>query len=231
MKRTIAILSLAVMALTASPALAKKSGDMERKEEQKESNLKGFAFGNSKFVVVGSLKSKTETSITVTLKAGAHLKGLAGQDVVVAVNGDTKYSLPGETDTLAALVVGSQIMVKGDMETVVQNNTISDSNNVTASIKITAKSVKVMGDDELAHERAEKPKAAVGEVTTKTDTSITIKNSLTGESKTLTVSPETTVKVNGEVKALSDVKVGDKGWVKFKTSVSGMFAKMINIFR
>ena len=72
---------------------------------------------------------------------------------------------------------------------------------------------------------------AFGEVTAKTDTSITVKNNVTGATTTFTTDADTQVKINGETQTLADVQVGDRGFVKFKTQVSGFLAKMINLFR
>ena len=244
-KKIFAALLIASFVFSAGPVLAKEgkgrgSDDDRRERSDKQeregllrANLFGFAKANKEnFVVIGTLKTKGTNSITVTLKAGQKL-GLANQDLLIGVNSDTKYDLIGDVDTFAGLVVGSTVKVTGKMEITVQNSLGADVNNLTTSVKLTASEVKNVAADNAQKEV--KKQKAVGEITAKTDTSITIKNNVTGETKTITTTPETKVQINGETKTAADIKVGDKGWVKFKTtvsnSVSTMVAKFVNLFR
>jgi len=109
-------------------------------------------------------------------------------------------------ETTATVAVGNRVLIKGVVEGSVY----------------TAKMVHVL---------PQRQSKFAGEVTAVTDTSVTIKNNVTGEEKVVTVEPETKVSLNGEVATTADIQVGDKGWVKFKTGVDAVIAKFISLFR
>jgi hypothetical protein len=125
-------------------------------------------------------------------------------EVVVQINSDTKIFKDKNQTTLDQIVVGEKIVVVGKRD----------------------------GDSFVAsHVRSVMPKAKVfGEVTAKTDSSVTIKNNATGESKTVILNPDTKVSINGEARTAADIQVGDKGFVKLRI-VSNMVAKVLKLFR
>lgn len=127
--------------------------------------------------------------------------------VVVAVDADTKFMINGKTQIrLADIKAGDKVVIKGEKE---DNNTL-EADHVIVVIR---------------------PQKAFGTVTAKTDTSLTIKNSVSGTEKTVTINPDTKVSVNGEVTTAADIQVGDKGVVKFKAALDAFVATMIRLFR
>lgn len=126
---------------------------------------------------------------------------------VVVVDADTKFSINGKTEIrLADIKVGDKVMIKGEIE----DNGGLEADRVVVMVR---------------------PQRAFGEVTAKTDNSITIKNNVTGDVKTLTVNPDTKVMVNGEAKTAADIQVGDRGMVKFKAMLDSFVATVIKLFR
>lgn len=226
MKKAIAVLSLFALALTASPVFAKDRGHDENNEHAKfeassEHHVKlnivdkffNKSVKNDRFVVLGTVSSLGDTSFVMSVDRGVNASG----SITVVVNGDTKIgNMNHEEDNLAFanLSVGAKVLVKGE----VSDNTF------------TAQNVKII-DPAAVQAKLDKKQIAVGSVTAKTDTSLTIKNSLTGVEKTIVFDPETEVKINNELKAVADIQVGDKGWVKFKTDVNVFVAKVIKLFR
>jgi hypothetical protein len=222
MKKMIAMFSLAALLLTATTVFAQgdeeKSFKTDLKAEFKgEAELKGKrgivsklldrAAHNDRFVILGSVVSTGTTSLVVDVQRDNHPREISG-NVTIAVSADTKME-----GTLADLKAGQKVLIKGQ---------VKDSGLVALSIR-------AVGEDEV------KPKlhksVAVGSVTAKTDTSVTLKNSITGTEKTVTVDPDTKVVINGEVATAADIQVGDKGIVKFKVMVDTVVAKIIRLFR
>ncbi len=161
---------------------------------------------SDQFSLTGTVGSTTSGSIVVNITSSRNVPAMTNNIVTVNVNGDTKYKADKhETVTLADIKAGQKVMITGSV------------NGST----LTAKSVQV-----------KLPQGKVyGEVTAKTATSVTVKNSVTGVTQTINTDADTKVNINGEVKTVADVQVGDKGFVKFKTKLSGMFAKVVNLFR
>lgn len=216
-----AIASIAAITLTlsANPVFANdKNGDKHEDrglrlgqvmgEFRGELKLKDNDHGidNSQFILMGTVGSTTSASIVVNVKGSVHVPTLTNNVATVNVNADTKYHAEkNQTVKLADIKAGQQVVIKGTV------------NGTT----MTATWVHVIF-----------PKGkAYGEVTAKTDTSITVKNSVTGTTQTFTTNSDTKVNINGEAKTTSDIKVGDSGFVRFKTTLTGVVAKIINLFR
>jgi hypothetical protein len=232
MKKTIATLAIAAMALSVTPAFAhedgiKAEGGMKAHLEAAMSKGNGNHFGiskilnriadkdkdndaddsvqNNKFVIVGSVAASASGSLTLNVQHSINIS-VTNNQVSVVTNGDTKVTSNQKdtTVTLANLKVGDKVVVSG---------TVSGSTFTATSIRVMYKTV------------------AFGTVTAKTDTSITLTNAKTGVTQTFTTNGDTQVKVDGEAVASTDVQVGDKGFVKFKTDASILIAKFINLFR
>ncbi|MBI4049369.1 MAG: hypothetical protein HY395_00935 [Candidatus Doudnabacteria bacterium] len=207
MKKLVSILSIAAVALTATVAFA---------NEGMISASAHFGFpakmqlGLDKFVAVGTVAAESSGSLILNVQAGAHLNNVSDGQITVASNADTQ--------TAGSVDVGDKVIVRGE---------IQDNGSLEAD------SVRVIGEANgkaEAEVRAKKP-VAFGEVTAVTDNSVTIKNNVTGETKTLTTNDDTKVMVNGEAKTTSDIQVGDRGLVKFKAMLDTFVATMIRLFR
>lgn len=226
MKKYIAILSLAALALTATTAFAHENEGEEglglktKLEAQAEGKVikgPGLHLGwfkhldadvdESRFVLAGTVTGKTATTLTVTVKGEVHASSVIGNNqATVTVASDAKIVADkNKTIALADIQTGSQVVISG---------TISGST-------LTANKVHVI----LPRGKA------FGEVTAKTDTSITVKNNVTGVSQTFTTNGDTKVNIDGEAKTTVDIQVGDRGFVKFRTEISGVIAKFIALFR
>lgn len=216
MKKAIVAFSIAAIALGAAlPAIAHDGGE--------DRNDRGLRLGvklesilenhldNNHFMLMGTVSSKTSGSLVVTVKTSANVPTLTNSLATVNVNSETKFTSNNKVSALADVKVGDKAIVIGTV-----NGTI-----------LTATSVHINVDKRSEH-RAQR---AMGEVTAKTSDSITIKNSLTNTTQTVTVDDDTKVRINGETKTLADVQVGDSGWVKFKVQAGVMIAKIINLFR
>jgi hypothetical protein len=170
-------------------------------------------FGNndsSQFVVVGTVQSVGTNSFVVSARWFANVQNVTNGQVTINVDSNTKFT---GTDSLSSATVGKSVVAIGNPST-----------------NLLATRVSIMGvkpDVPVPQKKAK----AMGEVTAKTDNSITVKNSLTGDTKTITTDANTKVSINGEAKTVADVKVGDSGWVKFKTVGSTFVAKIVNLFR
>lgn len=219
MKKAIAILSLAALALTSTAFAQDNNKDHQNKDNRGWhlgifNKLEHFEDRTDKadkkvdatrFVLTGSVVATTSASITVNVKSQVHATVVNNQ-ATVAVTADTKIARDkDQAAALASLKAGDQIVITG---------TLSGTTMTASKIHLIA----VRGK-------------AYGEVTAKTDTSITVKNAVTGVSQIFTTSGDTKVIVNGEAKTTADVQVGDKGFVKFKSDVSGLFAKFVALFR
>lgn len=217
MRKYIALLTLGALMLTATTVFANEvNGEAKVRAEIKTRGLCMLMFpekcldwklrGENKFVIEGTVNAVGTTSLTVDIRGGAHIKNVS-DPAVVAVDADTKITRSGKTTiSLAGIKVGDRVVVKGE---------IGENSALTAD-----------------HVMVEAPKPVVfGTVTTKTDTSITVKNSVTGTEKVLTVNPDTKVSINGEAKTAADVQIGDKGVVKFKAVLDTFVATMMRLFR
>ncbi len=235
MKKFVAMCSIAAVALTvsASSAFASENethnqGDMKAHLEAALEKGQGHHYGitktldriagdekdhgsakdtakHDKFVLAGTISAINGTSVVVTVKGSAHVPNLTNNQATIVTNTDTKINVEKhESGVFADLKVGQQVVVHG---------TVSGTTLTATKIRIMMKTV------------------AFGTVTAKTANSITITNSKTGVSQTFTTDSDTDVKINGDTAAVTDVQVGDKGFVKFKSSVSGFFAKVVNLFR
>ncbi|HEX9502716.1 MAG TPA: hypothetical protein VF974_00120 [Patescibacteria group bacterium] len=226
MKKIVALLSIAAIAitLTASPAFAKNHGNHEGDQsDHSEKNFKSFINLSAKldkhddgednddsatdqFTLTGTVGSTTTGSIIVNVTSSHNLPALTNNLATVNVNANTKY-IAGKQPTvsLADVKAGQQVIIEGTV------------NGTT----LTAQEVEIR-----------LPKGKVyGAVTAKTGNSITVKNGVTGAMQTLTTDADTKVKINGETKTVADIQVGDRGFVKFKTTLAGFLAKIINLFR
>ena len=227
MKKIVALLSIAAIAITmtASPALAKEeNGNKGEKNDDRGLHLGKILrefrdeandrrkdhdhdddLAASQFLLTGTVGSTTSGSIVINVKASIHVPTLTANLATVNVDANTKYTAEKLAVTLADVKPGMQVMVTGTV----------------SGTTLTAQKVHIMF-----------PKGkAYGEVTAKTDTSITVKNTVTGTTQTFTTDADTKVNINGEAKVATDINIGDKGVVKFKTRLAGLFAKVINLFR
>jgi hypothetical protein len=233
MKKYIAALSIAALALTTTVAFAHDNNndhdaDHEGVEVHEgleahgtvEASFQGEGlhlgilkhFDQNRFVLIGTIASVGSNSVTVNVQNSVNANVTNGQGTV-ATNSSTKVTAKGDEDnnlTLASLKAGDRVVVSG---------------SVSGSV-LTAIRIRVFGN-----KKNEQPNKAFGSVTAKTADSITVTNSLTGVSQTFMTNGDTKVNINGEVKTLADVQVGDRGWVKFKTEVSALIAKFIALFR
>jgi hypothetical protein len=230
MKKYLVVLLVAAFALSANYALAKNDNginlkgrnhaklDILRGNEGRMS-IEGDTNPIKRYaaVVKGTVKSKNSDSITLTIDNRVHPRWeILGKEkkllederisgeLVVKLNSDTKFHKDKNEIGADQVAVGDNIMVIGkrDGATFVANH------------------VFVM-----------QPKSrSFGEVTAKTDNTVTIKNNATGESKTVELNPETQISINGEAKTAADIQVGDKGFVKYRVAAD-LVAKVVKLFR
>ena len=218
MKKQIAILSLAGLALVATPAFAKEKGEHRGMSEGLGLHLgiKNFLrAGNPQFVVVGTVDTVTTDMLTVKVKADANVSNVTNGEVSIKTDANTKIMKAGQAIQLSDLKSGDNVVAVG-----------------TAGTDLTASMVKVASADNDDQKPVEKKSnKAIGQVTAVTDNSVTIKNSLTGVTQTITTDANTKVNIDGQSKAVSDVQVGDSGWIRFKTMGTTLVAKFIHLFR
>ncbi|MBI4363310.1 MAG: hypothetical protein HY545_00475 [Candidatus Doudnabacteria bacterium] len=209
MKKLISGLSIAALALTASVAFAHEA---DVKAEVSGNTHFGFPIkiqlGLDKFVAVGTVAAVGSTSTTLNVQAGAHLNNISNGQITVATNADTKTS--------GSVAVGDKVIVRGE---------------IGADGSLEADSIRVIGEANGKAEAKAHKQVAFGEITAVTDNSVTIKNNVTGETKTLTTNDDTKVMINGEAKTTTDVSVGDRGMIKFKVMLDTFIATMIRLFR
>ncbi|MBI2356413.1 MAG: hypothetical protein HYV13_04385 [Candidatus Doudnabacteria bacterium] len=214
MKKTLAIMTIAGLMLTASAALANDDGRQDNEsgaavkaqalfhanlEHGKKLGIFKHRKDEKHFAIFGTVTAVSSTGLTVQTKDG--------RTVSVTTDSETKFTINRDTQIqLADIKVGNAVAVKGEMK----DNNVFEADHVAVVIM---------------------PQKAFGTVTAKTDTSVTVKNSLTGDVKTFVTNPDTEVKINGETKTTSDIQVGDRGWVKFKATLDTFVAKIINLFR
>lgn len=215
MKRYIS--AIAVFALLAGTGIAQAHDNRGRdsddfklrmEDREKSDDHKMFGFFNEdrddKFVVLGTVTAKTDSSLTLAVQADNRTE-IEGS-VIVSINADTKYKSGKDSATLADVIVGNRIAVSGELE------------NSVYTVAI----VQLMPRHQ--------PKV-MGTVTAITDTSVTVKNNVTGEEKVVALEADTKVVVNGESATTADIQVGDKGWIKLKSNLTNAVAKIISLFR
>ncbi len=209
MKKIIAYLAIATLAVTATAGIASAhENEGEDHVSLLASHAEGLHLGLSKFEVKGTVSSATATSVVLNAKSGKHLSDIAvnGQ-VTVVINSDTK--IRGNEDSSLVwsdLKAGDKVIVSG---------TISGSVLTATRIRDISQPVA----------------KASGKVTAVSANSVTITNGLTGASQTVMTNADTKVMINGESKTAADIQVGDSGWVKFKNEAGALIAKFFNLFR
>jgi hypothetical protein len=218
MKKTLIALAL-VGLFAAAPALANngngndnnrgRGGVFYRADRPKD---------DSRFVVTGTVNVVNASSVEINAtqnkggffgwfhwgKNKSNNSGLTGA-VTINTNSDTKITQDKDTIALNQIAKNDIIVVTG---------TKTDDDTLLAS----AIRIQTRG-------------AIAGQVTAKTDNSVTIKNNVTGETKTVATDDDSKISINGEEKAVADIEVGDRGFVKFKKTVDGLVAKFIGLFR
>lgn len=236
MKKTLAVLCFAVLAFaSAGTALAFEGRDRGGNSEGKlelfgDASLRlgeGHASVDTRvdaeaklelrkhwpengFVYSGIVKSVSGDSFVMTVDHSVKNEN-NGKDITIKTNSNTKIMVLGDgkqSGAFADIKVGATVWAAGKIDGSVN----------------TASWVHVKG------EKAQKRKV-VGEVTAKTDSSITIKNNVSGQTTTVPVNDDTKVAINGEAKTMADVQVGDKGMVKIKTVLNVAVAKFVHLFR
>src|SRR5581483_9071493 len=169
----------------------------------------------TEFVVVGKVNSVGTNSFVVDATGVLHVANMTNGQVTVKVDANTKFTGTDNASSISATSVGKSVLVVG---------------NVTGSDLLATKVNVGFTKQEMKQEKKAKT-VAVGEVTAVSANSITIKNNVTGDTKTITTDTDTKVNVDGVSKTVADVQVGDKGWVKFKTVGTTLVAKFVHLFR
>jgi hypothetical protein len=211
MKKTLAALSIVAIALAATPALA-KGPNLDHGLKlgvwgKLGGRIQNKFVDDSKFLLTGSVVSTATNSLTVSVKSSINASNIVNNQSTVVTNASTKIIKAKKTViALSDLKAGDQVVVTG---------TVSGST-------LTAVNIHVV----MPH-----GSKAMGSITAKTNNSVTIKNNSTGVVQTFTTDGDTKVNINGESKTMADIQVGDKGFVKFRSSVSGFVAKVISLFR
>ncbi len=218
MKKFLTVFSIAALLLTSTVAFA-DDGDHAGLFGWNHENM-GLHLGifkqnldSSKFIIVGTVSAMTSDSITVNVQKQVNTQVAVNSQATVAVNSSTKLGDGNNDDddsfTLSSLKAGDRVVIVGSV----------------SGSTLTATNIRLLSEKE-------KQKAVVfGQVTAVTPTSVTITNAKTGVSQTLTTNSDTKVMVDGQAATTSDIQVGDRGFVRFKNDVSGMFAKLIALFR
>jgi hypothetical protein len=205
MKKTVASLSLAAVLLSANAAMAHEK-TLVNMDKRSDLGVKVRTWEEGKFVAMGKIKSISGSSFVITVDHFTKQNTSASaKEMTIKTDADTKISMLGDATSVANLKVGYMVVVKGEKD----------------GLNYMADWVQVKGER----------KHVAGEVTAKSSTSITIKNNVTGVSTTVPVNQETKISINGEDKTITDVQVGDKGFVKIKATLNAMVAKMIKLFR
>ncbi|MBX4204869.1 MAG: hypothetical protein KW788_01615 [Candidatus Doudnabacteria bacterium] len=213
MKKQIIAVALG-LSMVALPVFA--HGNEKQKASEHANMEKGRKLGifknlgdnilDTQFVVVGSVTTVGTNTFTVKATALAHVANITNSLVTIKTDANTKISTP--------VAVGQNVVVFGNV----------------SGTDLLASNVRLVNSSENKKEEAKKS-MVMGKVTAKTGNSITITNTLTNTSKTITTNTDTTVKIDGETKTLADINVGDSGWIKFKTMGTDLIAKVIHLFR
>lgn len=211
-KITIGLLTLGLLVSGFNLALAhggsgkSHDDDMDDMMDRRGRMIQAFGFDDEdeeELMIMGTLSAKTDDTLTVALIKPALVDGTAS--LTVAMDEDTEVIGPGTQNNIANVAVGSSIMVRIERE---------DGEWVAEKIHLRAKGQVVFG-----------------EVTAKTDNSVTLKNNVTGETKTVLINPDTQIKINGEAKTAADIQVGDRGFAKLRLIADQLIAKVIRLFR
>jgi hypothetical protein len=238
MKKTLAVLSLvALLFVAGGTALASEGKDGNARGGDSDGKIKlfgnvGLKLGGDRvdaeakadlrmdlrkhwpengFAYAGTVKSVSGDSFVLTVKRSVKNED-NGKDITIKTNADTKIMIldPGKKSAaMSDIKAGAIVWAAGK---------IDGSANLASWVHIKS-------------EQSGEKKKIMGEVTAKTDTSITIKNNISGQTTTVPVNDGTKISVNGEAKTMADVQVGDKGVVKFKTVLNVMIARFIHLFR
>jgi hypothetical protein len=163
------------------------------------------------FIYAGTIKSVSGDSFVLTINHSVKNEA-NGQDVTIKTNADTKIMIlgPGNKSAVVSdIKVGATAWVAGKNE---------GSVNMASWVHVKS-------------QQTGNKKKVTGEVTAKTNTSITIKNNVSGQTTTVPVNDETKVQINGEAKTMADVQMGDKGVIKLKSVLNVMTAKFVHLFR
>ncbi len=213
MKKIFASIALLALAFTATPAFAHDGDGGDHKGSFRASvktalENRGWHWGQNQFVAMGTVASVSGSNLTVNVQSSSKLGNIErGAQVVFATNSETKFFGSDKTVlALADIKVGDKVIASGSVEASVYTaSTIWDKTRPVTK--------------------------AYGTVTAKTDDSVTITNSVTGQSQTVAVNGDTNIAINGETKTAADISVGDVGWVKFKNTAGDLVAKLIRLFR
>ncbi len=212
MKKIFASIALLALAFTATPALAHNDGGSHDSRGKSGFGQVASFFhkknvvGTNRFTISGNVVSSTTTQFVVTVDKSWGSTVAANTNATVVVNSNTK--IYGDEKTVLAIgdiKAGDKVAVFGT----------KDSNNVLTAVYVRRIDTRV----------------AVGKVTAINGSAVTITNSVTGQTQTVTVDANTKVKIDGETKTAADISVGDAGWVKFKTATGQLVAKVVKLFR
>lgn len=237
MKKTLAVLSLAALLfVTAGTALATDGNDRRGNSEDKAKLFGNFGLKLGGNRAEANADAKADLKVDLQrhwpengfVYAGT-VKSVSGDSFVLAVNHSVRNADNGQDVTIKTNAK-TKIMVLGPGK---KSATVSDI-KVGATVWVAGKndgSVHVASWVHVKSQHNGEKKKVAGEVTAKTDTSITIKNNVSGQATTVPVNDETKVQVNGEAKTMADVQVGDKGVVKLKSVLNVMTAKFVHLFR
>ena len=214
MKKQIVAVALG-LSMVAFPAFAHGTDDNQGKSESAKfmglklgvfEDLFGGKADSNQFLVSGTIATVGTNSFTVNVKYSANVANITNGVVTVTTDANTK-----ENQTLA---VGQNVVATGSV----------------SSSDLLASKVQVMGANPAPKPKPKK-NVAVGKVTATTANSVTITNTLTNTSQTIPTDPNTQVKIDGQAKTVSDINVGDSGWIRFKTEGANLIAKIIHLFR
>jgi hypothetical protein len=108
-----AIAAVAIATVATFPVIASAAQAATTPTKAAHSNSKPAKKFHAKFVLTGRVKAAGENSVTVTVKGGNLKKDVRGTDVVVAVDETTKITIGDDVKTLADVLVGDRVSVKG----------------------------------------------------------------------------------------------------------------------
>jgi len=119
-------------------------------------------------------------------------------------------------------------IANGQVNIVVSNNAefkVGDRVAVSGTVNgVTLTAVKI-------HRLGTPANKAYGKVTAKSDSSISVQNTVTGAVLTFNIDGSSKITINGEAKTLADVNVGDAGKVKYTNSNGSLWARILSLFR
>lgn len=214
MKKTIAGLALAALALAATPGLVSAHGDNEGKGVGKYFGgiFKRFdrKVPATAFVISGTVVSTGSNTLVLNVQASANIPNLANSQATVATDANTKVTGQKKTTlALADVKAGDRVEINGNV----------------SGTTLTAANIRDLGPVPPA------PVTTSGKVTAVSATSITLQNGLANTSQTFTMDTNTKVTINGTAKTVADIQVGDAGMIKSKTAANIFTSKIITLFR